>query len=89
MDECQPPPTRNSSRTLAKVAVAVLVVIAIAGIVLGSLRGRGTPADTQAAADETPPAVPAMTAFTVAAITDVAHGIVSASKASQVKATPR
>ncbi|HSC62141.1 MAG TPA: OmpA family protein [Caldimonas sp.] len=61
MDERQPPPTRNSSRTVAKVAVAVLVVIAIAGIVLATLRGRGTPADTPVAADATQPAASAMT----------------------------
>ena len=42
MDERQPLPTRNSSRTLAKIAVAALVVIAIAGIVLATLRPRGT-----------------------------------------------
>jgi len=62
MDERQPPPTRNSSRTLAKIAVAVLVVIAIAGIVLATLRGRGTSADTQVAADPTQPAASPMTA---------------------------
>ena len=53
MDERQPPPTRNSSRTLAKIAVAVLVVIAIAGIVLATLRGRGPSVDTPVAADST------------------------------------
>jgi outer membrane protein OmpA-like peptidoglycan-associated protein len=62
MDERQPPPTRNSSRTLAKIAVALLVVIAIAGIVLATLRGRGTPADTPVAADATQAASAAMTA---------------------------
>ena len=62
MDERQTPPTRNSSRTLAKVAVAVLVVIAIAGIVLATLRGRGTPAGAPAAADATQSAASAMTA---------------------------
>jgi outer membrane protein OmpA-like peptidoglycan-associated protein len=61
MDERQPPPTRNSSRTLAKIAVAVLVVIAIAGIVLASLRGKGAPANTPVA-DATQTAAPAMTA---------------------------
>ena len=67
MDERQPPPTRNSSRTLAKIAVAVLVVIAIAGIVLATLRGRGTPADTTVAADPTQPAAAPMTADSASA----------------------
>ena len=62
MDERQSPPTRNSSRTLAKIAVAVLVVIAIAGIVLATLRPRGTPADAQVAADPTQTASSPMTA---------------------------
>ena len=67
MDERQPPPTRNPSRTLAKIAVAVLVVIAIAGIVLATLRGRGAPADTPVAADATQPAASAMTAAAASA----------------------
>jgi outer membrane protein OmpA-like peptidoglycan-associated protein len=62
MDERQPPPTRNSSRTVAKIAVAMLVVIAIAGIVLATLRGRGAPADTPVAAEATQAASAAMTA---------------------------
>ena len=62
MEDRKPPPPRNSSRTLAKVAVAVLVVIAITGIVLASLRGRGSPADTPVAADATQSAASAMTA---------------------------
>ncbi len=62
MEDRKPPLPRNSSRTLAKVAVAVLVVIAIAGIVLASLRGRGSPAETPVAADATRPAASAMTA---------------------------
>jgi hypothetical protein len=62
MDERQPLPTRNSSRTLAKIAVAALVVIAIAGIVLANARGGGTPADTPVAADATHAAPSAMTA---------------------------
>jgi len=61
MDERQSPPTRNSSRTLAKIAVAVLVVIAIAGIVLATLRPRGT-ADTPVAEGATQAASSAMTA---------------------------
>jgi outer membrane protein OmpA-like peptidoglycan-associated protein len=62
MDERQPLPPRNSSRIAAKIAVAVLVVIAIAGIVLATLRPRGTPPDTQVAADGTQPAASPMTA---------------------------
>jgi outer membrane protein OmpA-like peptidoglycan-associated protein len=62
MDERQSPPTRNSSRTLAKIAVAVLVVIAIAGIVLATLRPRGTPAETSVAEGATQGASSAMTA---------------------------
>jgi hypothetical protein len=62
MDERQSPPTRNSSRTGAQIAVAAVVVIAIAGIVLATPRGRGTPADTPVAADATQAAPPAMTA---------------------------
>ena len=61
MDERQPLPTRNSSRTLAKIAVAALVVIAIAGIVLATLRPRGT-ADTPVAEGATQAASSAMTA---------------------------
>lgn len=56
------------------VAVAVLVVIAIAGIVLASLRGRGTPADTPAGADATQTAASAMTTNSVAAAAEAAVG---------------
>jgi outer membrane protein OmpA-like peptidoglycan-associated protein len=69
MDVRKPPPPRNSSRTLAMFAVAVLVVIAIGGIVLASLRQQGAPADdTPVAADATQPAASAMTAATAAAV---------------------
>jgi outer membrane protein OmpA-like peptidoglycan-associated protein len=45
MDESKTPPPRIASRTAVMAAVAVLIVIAIAGIVLASLRGRaGSPA---------------------------------------------
>jgi hypothetical protein len=40
MDDRQAAPPRNSSRTMAMVAVAVLIVIAIAGIVLAGLRSK-------------------------------------------------
>jgi len=62
MNDRQAPPPPNSSRTVAKYAVAVLVVIAIAGIVLATLRPRGTPADTPDVADATQPAASPMTA---------------------------
>jgi outer membrane protein OmpA-like peptidoglycan-associated protein len=69
MDDRKPPPPRNSSRTLAMVAVAVLVVIAIAGIVLATLRQRGAPAaETPAVADATQAAASAMTAAASAAV---------------------
>lgn len=61
MDERKPQPTRNSSQTVAKVAIAVLVVIAIAGIVLATLRRPNAAADAPAAADATQPASSAMT----------------------------
>ena len=57
MDERQPPPTRNPSRTLAKIAVAVLVVIAIAGIVLASLAGAQPRSRTRRRSDATQPAL--------------------------------
>jgi outer membrane protein OmpA-like peptidoglycan-associated protein len=40
MDDSKPAPPRNASRTLVIAAVAVLIVVAIAGIVLAGLRGR-------------------------------------------------
>jgi outer membrane protein OmpA-like peptidoglycan-associated protein len=66
MDERQPPPPRNPSRTLAKVGLAVLVVIAIAGIVLAALQ-RGLPDDGPVAADATDAASAAMTAAAASA----------------------
>jgi len=62
MDERQPLPTRISSRTLAKIAVAALVVIAIAGIVLATLRPRSTSDDAPVAEGATQAASSAMTA---------------------------
>jgi len=62
MDERQPPPPRNPSRTRAEIAGAVRVLIAIAGIVLAAARGRDTPAATPVAADATQAVPPAMTA---------------------------
>jgi len=58
---------RNPSRTAAKIAVVVLIVIAIAGFVLAGLRGR-TPAAGQAAGtDATPEAAAPLTAAVPAA----------------------
>ena len=56
------------------VAVAVLVLIAIAGIVLATLRGRAAPADAPVAADATQSAASAMTAAppSSAAVADAA-----------------
>ena len=51
MDDRRRPPLRNPSRTAAKFAVAVLVVIAIAGFVLAGLRARN-PAPEQVAGDD-------------------------------------
>ncbi len=42
MDDSKPAPPRNPSRTLVIALVAVLIVVAIAGIVLAVLRGRTT-----------------------------------------------
>jgi outer membrane protein OmpA-like peptidoglycan-associated protein len=61
MDDRRPPPLRNPSRTAAKVAVAVLIVIAIAGLVLAGLRSRSPATDPAAAADPTQQAVPPLT----------------------------
>ena len=69
MDESKPPPTRNSSRTLAQAAVVVLVVIAIAGIVLATLRRPTASADAPVVGDATPAASSAMTASRGAAST--------------------
>jgi len=83
MDERQPPPPRNSSRTVAKIAVAVLVVIAIAGIVLATLRGRGAPADTPVAADSTQGAAASPTAAGASAT-----GATAAAVAAEAEAGP-
>ncbi len=52
MDEPKTAPPRNPSRTLVIALVAVLIVVAIAGIVLASLRGRS--AGTQPASLSSP-----------------------------------
>jgi hypothetical protein len=61
MDERKTPAPRTASRTAVMAAVAVLVVIAIAGIVLASLRRAG-PADVAAGTDSTQPSASAPTA---------------------------
>jgi len=73
MDERQPPQPRNPSRTLAKVGVAVLLVIAIAGIVLATLQ-RGPPADGPVAADATQAASAPMTGASKSAAALEAEG---------------
>ena len=61
MDVRQPPAVRNPSRKVAIAAVAVLVAIAIAGIVLVGQRGRGDLALAPGVADATQAAASAMT----------------------------
>jgi outer membrane protein OmpA-like peptidoglycan-associated protein len=60
MDERKTPAPRIASRTAVMVAVAVLIVIAIAGIVLASLRRAG-PADVATSPDSTQASAPALT----------------------------
>ena len=87
MDDRQASPTRNSSRTVAKYAVAVLVVIAIAGIVLAIVQG------SPPAADETPLAPAPMTAASAAVIAAEAEArpneIVFAPDSAQLSSTAR
>jgi outer membrane protein OmpA-like peptidoglycan-associated protein len=74
MDERQPPPTRNPSRTLAKVGVVVLLVIAIAGIVLASLQ-KGLPPEGPVAADATQAGSAPMTGAAASAAAAEAEGL--------------
>ena len=74
MDERRPTPPRNPSRALAIAAVAVLVVVAIAGIVLAGMRGRDTPADARAGTDATQPASAAMTGAAASLAADAGAG---------------
>jgi outer membrane protein OmpA-like peptidoglycan-associated protein len=53
MPDRKAPSPRNPSRTAAKIAVVVLIVIAIAGFVLAGLRSAKTRPDQAAAADAT------------------------------------
>jgi outer membrane protein OmpA-like peptidoglycan-associated protein len=61
MDARKTPAPRIASRTAVMAAVAVLIVIAIAGIVLASLR-RAPAADAEAVTDSTQATAPAPTA---------------------------
>jgi outer membrane protein OmpA-like peptidoglycan-associated protein len=61
MEQRQPQPTRNPSRTMAKVAVAVLIVIAIAGFVLAGLKPRAAAPAQGVASDATQETAPALT----------------------------
>ena len=61
MEDRRPPPLRNSSRTAAKIAVAVLIVIAIAGLVLAGLKSRPPATDQAGGPDATQQAVPPLT----------------------------
>ncbi len=70
MDESKPAPPRHSSRTLVIALVAVLIVVAIAGIVLAGLRGRPTGAGPVAAlpsATQQPGSTPTAAAPAIAA----------------------
>jgi hypothetical protein len=60
MDERKTPAPRIASRTAVMVAVAILIVIAVAGIVLASLRRAG-PADVASSPDSTQASAPALT----------------------------
>ena len=70
MDESKPAPPRHSSRTLVIALVAVLIVVAIAGIVLAGLRGRPTgtgPGAALPSATQQPGAAPTTAAAAIAA----------------------
>lgn len=71
MNEPKPAPPRNASRTLVIALVAVLIVVAIAGIVLAGMRGRtpaaapgSPPSPTQQGGDATTAPAPAVAAET-------------------------
>jgi outer membrane protein OmpA-like peptidoglycan-associated protein len=73
MNDRRPPPLRNSSQTAAKVAVAVLIVIAIAGFVLAGLRSRAPAPDQATPADATPETAVPLTVATRAAPSGLAQ----------------
>ncbi len=62
MDDSKPAPARNPSRTLVVALVAILIDVAIAGIVLAGLRGRPSAAEPSASASPTQQAGVATTA---------------------------
>jgi OmpA family protein len=69
MDDPRPAPPRNASRTWVIALVALLIVVAIAGIVLAGLRGRSAgavpgspPSPTQQGGDATTAPAPAVAA---------------------------
>jgi len=70
--------TSNSSRTAAKIAVVVLIVIAIAGFVLAGLKGRQAAPEPAAAADPTQQGAVAPTAAAPAAPASAAEAAVPA-----------
>ena len=75
MSEPRKPPPSNSSRTLAIIAVAVLIVVAIAGIVIAGRKAPAAPETTAATAPTTAattatPAPPASTPQAAASPTD-------------------
>ena len=75
MSEPKKPPPSNSSRTLATIAVAVLIVVAIAGIVIAGRKAPAPPETATAAAPTTSattatPASPASTPQAAASPTD-------------------
>ncbi len=67
MEHRQAPPPRNPSRTVAKIAVAVLVVIAIAGFVLAGLRSRTAVVAGSAGPGSTQPGADSLTGTPAAA----------------------
>lgn len=64
----------NASRKVAMVAVAVLVVIAIAGFVLATVRARGGAADPSVLAASTQSAEPPMTEASAIALAELRAG---------------
>jgi outer membrane protein OmpA-like peptidoglycan-associated protein len=75
MEDRQAPPLRNPSRTVAKVAVAVLIVIAVAGFVLAGLRSRGPAAGQSQAPDATQEGAAALTDAATAAASSAEDGV--------------
>lgn len=74
MDDSKPAPPRNSSRRLVIAVVAVLIVVAIAGIVLAGLRGRPTGSDPTALSSPTLQTGAAPTASAPAIAAEVGAG---------------